>query len=302
MKSQPKSSSAPANSASGRSPGRLYLCATPIGNLEDITLRVLATLRAVAWIAAEDTRRTQALLRHFGVETPLVSYHDHNEASRAAELLERLRRGEDGALVCDAGTPLLSDPGYPLVRQAIDAGIAVVPLPGPSAVISALIVSGLPPHPFYFGGFLPRKGAERERALVALAALPATLVFYEAPHRLAETLEAAHAVLGDRPASVARELTKLHEEVRRGTLSSLAAQFREETARGECVLVIQGASDEAVTGREDELSEAEIVAALREELAAGRTKKEAIKRVASSFRVGRNLVYRISLDLDDPAG
>lgn len=300
MKSQPKSSSAQESSGSGRKAGTLYLCATPIGNLEDITLRALSTLREVDWIAAEDTRRTRKLLNHFGISKPVISYHEHNEAQRAAELLERLARGESGALVSDAGTPVLSDPGYPLVRRAIEEGIAVVPVPGPSALIAALIVSGLPPHPFYFGGFLPRKEAERARVLKELAPLPATLVFYEAPHRLVETLEAARSILGDRNAAVARELTKLHEEVRRGKLSELASHFGAEGARGECVVVIAGA--EASGGeRESDPPDDEIIAALKAEIAAGFTKKEAIKRVASLLRVRRKLVYQKSLNLDGPS-
>lgn len=198
--------------------GRLYLCATPIGNLEDISLRALRILGEVAWIAAEDTRQTMKLLRRYEIATPVISYHEHNEEERATALVERLIAGEDGALVSDAGTPAISDPGYPLVQRAIEAGVPVIPVPGPSAVIAALIVSGLPPHPFYFGGFLPRKKQERQKTLEELRSLSATLVFYEAPHRLAQTLRQAADVLGARDAAVARELTKVHEEVRRGSL------------------------------------------------------------------------------------
>jgi len=264
-------------------------------------LRVLSVLQEVDWIAAEDTRRTLNLLSHFGIEKPVISCHEHNEERRAEELVERLLRGEDGALVSDAGTPVLSDPGYPLVRRAIDHGIPVVPLPGPSALVAALVVSGLPPHPFYFGGFLPRRAREREQKFQELATLKATLVFYEAPHRLVETLDAALFVLGERRAAVARELTKLHEEVRRGSLGELAAYFRERPARGECVLLIEGPDNEGRWGGAGKPSEEEIAEALKAAMAAGLTKKEAIKSVASSLRVERSLVYRKSVDLDDPS-
>jgi len=297
LKSRRKSSNAPESSPSGPKPGTLYLCATPIGNLQDITLRALSTLRGVAWIAAEDTRRTLKLLNHFEIAAPLISVHEHNEEQRAAELVERLRRGEDGALVSDAGTPLLSDPGFLLVQRAIEEGIPIVPLPGPSALLAALIVSGLPPYPFYFGGFLPRKSAARARLLKGLADLDATLVFYEAPHRLADTLEEACAALGDRRAAVARELTKVHEEVKRGTLSQLAADYRERPPRGECVLVIEGTGDKS-GAKQDRPADDEIIAHLEKALASGLTKKEAIAKVASLLGIGRNEVYRKSLELD----
>jgi len=281
-----------------RGAGRLYLCATPIGNLEDITLRALRVLREVDWIAAEDTRHTLKLLRHYDIRTPVISYHEHNEAQRSQELIQRLLRGEEGALVSDAGTPVISDPGYPLVRLAIDSGIPVLPLPGPSALTAALIVSGLPPHPFYFGGFLPRREKERKAALQAVAGLPATLVFYEAPHRLRQTLQDAARVLPGRRAAVARELTKVHEEVIRGTIEELVAHFAGTAVRGECVLLIEGAK----LGREEKTreqapSETEIREALEAEIRSGATRKEAIERVASLYGIGRNWVYRLSLDI-----
>lgn len=251
----------------------------------------------MAWIAAEDTRQTAKLLRRHGIETPVISYHEHNEDERAEALVRRLLDGEDGALVSDAGTPVLSDPGYPLVKRAIEAGVAVIPVPGPSALTAALIVSGLPPHPFYFGGFLPRKKQERQKALQALSPLAATLVFYEAPHRLVETLRQAAEVLGARQAAVARELTKVHEEVRRGTLEELAAQFGSEPVRGECVVVIEGAREPiSGQGATHAPSAAEIIRALQELVAAGMTKKEAIKKVASYYRIGRNEVYRLAIE------
>jgi 16S rRNA (cytidine1402-2'-O)-methyltransferase len=228
--------------------GTLYLVALPIGNPDDITLRALATLRAVAVVAAEDTRHFATLARHHGIETRAVSYHDHNEASRTRALLDRLRSGEDVALVSDAGTPLVSDPGYRLVRGALDGGLPVTSLPGPSAVTTALAASGLPPHPFRFLGFLPRTSAARRSALGALASDDATLVAFEAPRRLADALRDALDVLGDRPACLARNLTKRHERYQRGALVELLAQLDDEgEVRGECTIVIGGAPAGATT-------------------------------------------------------
>jgi len=228
--------------------GTLYLVALPIGNPDDITLRALATLRAVAVVAAEDTRHFATLARHHGIETRAVSYHDHNEASRTRALLDRLRSGEDVALVSDAGTPLVSDPGYRLVRGALDGGFPITSLPGPSAVITALAASGLPPHPFRFLGFLPRTSAARRSALGALASDDATLVAFEAPRRLADALRDALDVLGDRPACLARNLTKRHERYQRGALAELLAQLEDEgEVRGECTIVIGGAEARATT-------------------------------------------------------
>jgi 16S rRNA (cytidine1402-2'-O)-methyltransferase len=226
------SESAPAELA----PGTLYLVATPIGNLGDMTARGLAVLRAVDWIAAEDTRHTGLLLAHFGLRKPLLSAHAQREAARAREIAARLARGETGALVVDAGTPGVSDPGFRLVRAAIEAGIRVEAIPGASAVLAALVASGLPTSSFAFLGFPPAREQARERWLRDLAGRPETLVLFEAPHRVRQTLEAALGALGDRPAVVARELTKLHEEVSRGTLSSLLAAIPEP--RGEFTLVI----------------------------------------------------------------
>jgi 16S rRNA (cytidine1402-2'-O)-methyltransferase len=222
--------------------GTLYLVAVPIGNPDDMTLRALATLKAVAVVAAEDTRHFATLARHHGLDPHAVSYHDHNEEARSRQLIERLRAGDDVALVSDAGTPLVSDPGYRLVRAAIEAGIAVTSLPGPSAVTTALAASGLPPHPFRFVGFLPRTAGARRSAIEALASDDATLVAFEAPRRLTVTLRDALAVLGDRPACLARNLTKPHERWQRGRLSELiSALAAEGEVRGECTLVIGGA-------------------------------------------------------------
>ena len=218
--------------------GSLYLVATPIGNLEDITLRALRILREVRWIACEDTRHTAKLLHHHGIATRLVSYHEHNERERAPELVAALERGESGALVTDAGTPLVSDPGFRLVAAAIAVGVRVVPLPGASAVLAALSASGLPCDEFLFTGFLPVRRAERRRALERLRAERRTIVLFEAPHRLAASLADAAEILGARAAAVGRELSKIYEEFRRGTLPELAAQFSSVTIRGEITLVI----------------------------------------------------------------
>lgn len=226
---------------SGAMPGTLYLVPTPIGDPRDITLRALEVLRAVAVVAAEDTRHYATLARHHGLPARAVSYHDHNEAQRTPQLIARLRAGDDVALVTDAGTPLVSDPGLTLVRAALAEGLDVTALPGASAVTTALAGSGLAPLPFRFVGFLPRTAAKRRSFLAALADDPATLVAFEAPHRLRATLTDALDVLGDRPACLARSMTKRDERYRRGTLASLVAELAGEgTVRGECTLVIAG--------------------------------------------------------------
>src|ERR1043165_5572480 len=218
-------------------PGTLYLVATPIGNLSDITHRALQVLRDVDLIACEDTRHTQKLLNHYGITTKTISYHEHNEQLRAVQLVEQLEQGGSIAVVSDAGTPAISDPGFRLVRAAIENELPVVPVPGPSALISALIAAGLPTDEFFFAGFLPPRSNARRARLSELQAVPGTLIFYEAPHRLAATLKDALEVLGERKAVVARELNKLHEEIRRGRLSELAADYADQKndIRGEIV-------------------------------------------------------------------
>ncbi len=233
-----KSNPLPAASAPVAPPAALYLVATPIGNLEDITLRALRILREVRWIACEDTRHTATLLQHHGIRARLVSYHEHNERQRAPELLAALERGESGALVTDAGTPLVSDPGFRLVSACIARGIPVVPLPGPSAVLAALAGSGLPCDEFLFAGFLPARRGERRRALERLRDEPRTIVLFESPHRVAASLSDAAEILGPRPAVLARELTKIYEEFRRGRLSELAESVSTAPVRGEITLVI----------------------------------------------------------------
>lgn len=223
----------------------LYLVATPIGNLGDVTLRALKTLAAASAVLAEDTRVTKTLLAHYGITTPLVAYHEHTGEAVRERMIARVRDGQALALVSDAGTPLVSDPGYRLVEAAIAEGLPVIPIPGASAALAALVVAGLPTDRFFFEGFLPAKAGPRRSRLEALAAMPGTLVLYEAPHRLAESLADAAAVLGPRPGAVARELTKLHETVRRGRLDELAAGYEAEGApKGEIVVLIAPASAE----------------------------------------------------------
>jgi len=266
-------------------PGVLYLVATPIGNLEDITYRAVRLLGEVDVIACEDTRQTRKLLDHYGIHKPTVSYHEHNETERAAELASRLLAGESVALVSDAGMPLVSDPGYRLVRAAIDNGVAVQPVPGPSAALAALAASGLPTHAFYFGGFLPAKPGQRARALEALSAEPATLVFYEAPHRLLEALEAIERALGPRPMVVARELTKVHEEFLRGTAAAIRAALADRDAvKGEITLLI----GKAEAPPPDDTPVEEAVESLER---AGVARMDAIKQVARRRGLSKREIY-----------
>jgi len=271
--------------------GTLYLVATPLGNLGDMGLRAVQTLKDVRVVVAEDTRRARILCQHYGIETPLVSMPAFREGEQSASLLARLAAGEDLALVTDAGSPAISDPGAILVREAIAAGVKVVPIPGPSAAIAALSASGLPSDRFFFAGFLPRKGASRERALSRLKRLDATLVLYESPERLGETLQDLGAVLGDRRAVVARELTKIHEELLRGTLSELAARYAGEV-KGEITLVIEGESEEASEAASDE----NILAEVARRLAAGEgSLKEITQEIAQATGRKRSEVYALAL-------
>jgi 16S rRNA (cytidine1402-2'-O)-methyltransferase len=222
------------------SKGTLYLVSTPIGNLEDITLRALRVLKEADLIAAEDTRRTRLLLQRHQISRPITSYHDHNKEARSPALLDRLLNGQSVALVSDAGTPGISDPAFYLVRLAIEQGVPVVPIPGPSALVSALVVSGLPPDRFVFEGFLPAKSGRRQARLKALAHEERTLLFFESPHRLTRTLEDILQIMGDRRAAVARELTKKFEEVVRGSVSRLLHHYGEKKPRGEVVIILAG--------------------------------------------------------------
>jgi len=218
----------------------LYIISTPIGHLEDITLRALRMLKEVSVIAAEDTRHTQKLLNHFQIHTPLTSYHDHNKEEKTEILLQRLKEGRSVALVTDAGTPGISDPGYYLINRCIQAGIPVSPIPGPSAFLAALTVSGLPTDAFLFEGFLPKKRTARLKRLETLKEEPRTLIWYESPHRLIRTLNDLLAVFGDRRVVIARELTKMYEEIIRGRLSQVIAQMGNRSIRGEITLLIEG--------------------------------------------------------------
>ena len=273
----------------GVAPG-LHIVATPIGNLGDITLRALDVLRAVELVACEDTRVFAKLASHYGISVPTVAYSDATQDQAESRIVRALGQGKRVALVSDAGMPLISDPGYRLVRAALAGGHEVTCVPGASAVPMALALSGLPTDRFFFGGFLPAKSMERRRAIAEAASVPATLVFFEAPHRLAESLADLAELLGPRPAAVARELTKLFEEVRRAKLTGLAAHYAEAEARGEIVIVI-GAPDE------DQAPAAEAVdEALRTALA-GASVKDAASEVAARFGLKRRDVYARALEL-----
>jgi 16S rRNA (cytidine1402-2'-O)-methyltransferase len=261
--------------------GRLIVCPTPIGNLEDITLRVLAALREADVVACEDTRRTRILLDRYGVAARLVSYHEHNEHERSDELVARMRGGEVVALVSDAGMPLVSDPGFVLVRACVAAGLAVEVLPGPSAALAALVASALPADRWRFAGFLPRKRSELERAFAS----PETLVAFESPRRVAASLAVLAALDGERQVAVCRELTKVHEEVVRGTAAELAERYRSTPARGEVALVIAPA--ESIAG---DLGPA--LDALQRLIGAGAKPRPAAAVVAELTGVSANALYR----------
>jgi 16S rRNA (cytidine1402-2'-O)-methyltransferase len=273
--------------------GTLFIVSTPIGNLEDITLRALRVLREVSLIAAEDTRRVRKLLQAYDIKTPVMSLYDHVELRRAPLLITRLRAGEDVAYVCDAGTPLVSDPGYLLVRKAIESDVPVVPVPGPSAVMAALSVAGLPMDQFVFCGFPPSRAGRRREFFKALAGEARTLVFFESPRRLSSCLEDLHALWGDRRAVITRELTKKFEEICRGTLSELRLRLKGEGVRGEVTLLVEGLRSEAgrdapggVTARIRELQENPAL-----------TTKDIVGIIVSETGLPRSRVYREVLEL-----
>ena len=276
--------------------GTLFVVATPIGNLDDISARALRTLAEAGLIAAEDTRRTKQLLTHFGLATPLTSYFEHNKLAKLDTILAALDNGSV-ALVSDAGTPNLSDPGYELVRAALAAGHTVTPIPGPSALLAALVASGLPSDAFVYLGFLPRKAGERRRLLEGLAREPRTLVAYEAPHRLLEALADVEAVLGDRPVAVARELTKLHEEIVRAPASQARRHFEQKEILGEITLVIGGAATAAPAAAWEA---GQVRAELEKRLSAGVHKKEAARQVAALASWPQRDVYRLAIEADAP--
>ena len=270
----------------------LYLVSTPIGNLEDITLRALSVLKSVDLIACEDTRHTRRLLDHFGINKPTISYHEHNEQVRANELVQRLAGGESIAIVTDAGTPGIADPAYRIVVAAIERGITVVPIPGAVALVAGLVASGLPTDSFLFAGFLPAKKMARRAKLEELKAQRATLVVYEAPHRIRETLADALEVLGDRPASLARELTKLHEQFIRGTLSELVAHFDAHQPRGEMTLVIAGSGDDNFEPVETGSISKQVERLMLE----GVSRSDAIKQAARSRGLTKRDAYQRMLE------
>ncbi len=270
--------------------GTLFLVPTPIGHPDDITLRAIDTLKRVELIAAEDTRNARTLLQPLGIDTKLISYHDHNEESRAVHLVNLLRDGQSIALISDAGTPMVNDPGYRLLQAAIAAEVEVVPLPGASAAISALIGSGLPVHRFFYGGFLPRKEAARQAAIRDLLGLDASLIFFEAPHRLLEMVRDLRAVLGDRRAVLARSISKRDERFIRGTLTELESELAaQETVRGQYTVVVEGSAD-AVD---------DVVVQQARELAAALTRHGADPRLTRAVvqdltGLSRNQVYELT--------
>lgn len=274
--------------------GRLYIVSTPIGNLADITHRALDTLRAVDLIAAEDTRHTRKLLSHYDIHKPLVSYHEHNARQRGGELLEKIASGRSVALVTDAGTPGVSDPGRLLIEAALQRGIEPVAIPGPTALISAMVVSGLSTHSFVFLGFPPARGTERKRFFEKHADLAMTLILYESPKRLAKTLKDMLASWGERRVAVARELTKVHEEIFRGSISEALNHFTGET-RGELTVVVEGAGPGSDLGSQAPCS------TWKDELKAlllgGLSSKEAASAVAARFNLSRKAVYQAALEM-----
>ncbi|MEP7066771.1 MAG: 16S rRNA (cytidine(1402)-2'-O)-methyltransferase [Gemmatimonadota bacterium] len=273
-------------------PGMLYIVSTPIGNLGDLSARAIDTLKQVQVVLAEDTRHSRPLLQRFRIDTPLLSYHEHNEARTADALVARMLSGESMALISDAGTPLLSDPGARLVTAAIEAGIRVVPIPGASALLSALVASGISAQRFTFFGFLERRGAERSSAIAEIASLSHTAVLYEAAPRVAQTLrDLSDAGAGDRLGSVARELTKQFEEIRRGTLDALSAYYEGSPPRGEVVIVIEGAAVVAP----DENAARDQARALR---AAGVSARDVARALVTDQGIARNVAYRLAQEED----
>ena len=268
-------------------PGTLYLVATPIGNLQDITLRALEVLRSVDIVACEDTRHTQKLLTHFRISARTISYHEHNEHERAEELVDRLLAGESVAIVTDAGTPGIADPGYRIVGRAIEIKAPVVAVPGAVAFVNAAVVSGLPTDSLFFGGFLPSKKGDRRKRLEEVRGIPATLIFYETPHRLARSLADCAELLGDRPAVVARELTKLHEEIIRGSLAELRDHFTEHNAKGEIVLVIDRGR-----GAERQILDTTLTERVGSLESEGLDQKAALKKAAKEFGMSKSEAYR----------
>ena len=273
----------------GQSPhGKLYLVATPIGNMDDMSIRMVNTLKEVDVIAAEDTRNTGLLLKHFGIETRQSSFHEHNAQEKIPVLLDLLKSGQNLAQVSDAGLPSISDPGHELVKAAIAEDIAVVTVPGPSAGISALIASGLAPQPHVFYGFLPRKSGQQKEFFESKKAYPETQIFYESPHRVKATLENMLEVYGDRSVVLVRELTKIYEEYQRGRISELVGYLAENALKGECLLIVAGASLE----KEDK-ADADLLAEIDSLVQSGSKKNQAIKEVAKKYGRNKSQLYAL---------
>jgi 16S rRNA (cytidine1402-2'-O)-methyltransferase len=277
--------------------GKLYVVGTPIGNLEDMTFRAIKTLKKVDWIAAEDTRHTGKLLQYFEITTPQISYHDHNHQSRLSLLLSYLQSGKDIALVSDAGMPGISDPGYELVQACLAEAIEVIPIPGVTALITALVVSGLSAERFCFEGFLPTKSKERSDRLENLMNDSRTLIFYEAPHRLLETLTDLEKYLGsERLIVTGRELTKLHEEFWRGTLTEAIAHYQQVTPKGEFTVIVQGKKTDPLNA--ENLSETVLKAELAQLLAEGMSRSQASRHLAQLTQIPRRQLYQLALNLE----
>ncbi len=272
--------------------GVLYLVATPIGNLTDISERALEVLKTSDFVAAEDTRHTLKLLNHFGIKKPMISYFEHNKLQRGEIILARILEGETCALVTDAGTPAISDPGEDLVRQCAEAGVDVIPIPGPCAFVQALIVSGLPTGRFSFEGFLSVTKNSRKEHLESVKTLPHTLIFYEAPHKLLTTLKDLLAALGNRKIAVVREITKIHEEVLRTDIESALNHFTQNNPKGEFVLVIEGYTPSPEEEGQT-ISEEIILAKAQELMEKGLSKKDAAKEIAAFFNLPKNSVYKL---------
>lgn len=279
--------------------GKLYICATPIGNLEDITFRVIKTLKEVDLIAAEDTRHSRKLLNYYEINTPITSYHEHNKKEKAKHLVEQLLSGKNIALITDAGTPTISDPGEELVKMAYEAGIKITSLPGPCALITGLTISGLSARRFCFEAFLPAEKKERQRIIKELSNETRTIILYEAPHRLLKTLKELYEAMGDRSASVIKELTKIHETVQRTSLSQAIAFYENEEPKGEYILIIEGKSFEEIETEQQSLWEDKtIFEHVKIYTDKGFDKKEAMKLVAKDRGLSKRDVYKVILDED----
>ncbi len=275
--------------------GKLSICPTPIGNLEDITIRVLRTLRKADLIAAEDTRRTGNLLKKFKIKTPLISYHQHNEAKRSKELINKLKDGQWAALVSDAGTPGLSDPGLRLIKQCLKESIIVEVLPGPSAILTAIVSSGIVEGPFAFLGFPPRRLGKRNEFLKNASDLDMSLVIYEAPHRLLKFLKEMEEYFYDRNVALARELTKMHEEIIRGPLPEVVKEIEKKPRKGEIVIVVEAPKID----RQIEIKEEEVIGNIKNYLNMGMSQKDAIIAVAKKKKLPKNRVYEIAIKKKD---